>query len=111
MNEEELKFVELKKIYSNYRVLFEQQATGYLVYRLHSLLLELFRLVDALDIDVSPKSAFAEAKALLADVLETLPTLAQLRDRLGSITGEFYKVEYVHLNIFICYCCCSAGQS
>jgi hypothetical protein len=33
MNDEEKKFVELRNIYSSYRVLFENQATGYLVYR------------------------------------------------------------------------------
>jgi hypothetical protein len=94
MNEEELKFVEVKRVYANYRVMFEQQATGYLVYRLHALLMELARATHALH-EASSLSAvddetIADAKSLLSDVLETLPCLAELRAGLAGLTGQLY---------------------
>lgn len=90
MNAEEKKFIELKKIYSNYRIMFEQQATGYLVYRLHALLHELSRLSRS-DIGVMSDEAAAEAKIILSDVLETLPSLAELREGLTNLTNDISK--------------------
>jgi hypothetical protein len=91
MSQEDTLYVQLKLIYRTYRVLFEQQTTGYLVYRLHSLLGELSRIADGLpDFNELSINDVKAIRNLLFDIMETLPTLFKLRESIADLTGKLY---------------------
>jgi hypothetical protein len=94
MSEEEVAYVALKRLYSQYSKHLRSKAYEYLPYRLLSLIAELRSLTHPLATalqDLSPKEFETLVDRLYCDLLETLPVLCEYKATLEDLENNLYS--------------------
>lgn len=94
MSEEEVAYVALKRLYSQYSKHLRSKAYEYLPYRLLSLIAELRSLTHPLSTalqDLSPKEYEILVDRLYCDLLETLPVLCEYKATLEDLETNLYS--------------------
>ena len=89
--DEERKSMELKSLFAQYRVLYEHGATAYLTYRLHAVIEELERLSNITPEELEEEELQAMT-FLYHDLLETLPSLCELKNTVHNLTASIYDL-------------------
>ena len=88
MNAEEKLYAILKGYYAKYILVYEQRATGYLSYRLVALIIGIRKISEKSELD---ENDFILLKGCYNDLIETLPSLIDLREAIDNLAGIMYQ--------------------